>query len=135
MKLIYLDDHAYSKFIQFDVTTNQKTKLKFLKDHGIKYDIVDEKDLPICHRYASDGQAKDPEETDFFINNNTSNLVDDAPFNEDLKFDFQGGENINTLENADDYDEVQDNSSEEKEEIEDSKSMKMMLDSFLKLCQ
>ena len=71
------------------------------------------KDL-LSKNNPSDTQGKDPEEEDIFINNN---LVDDIPWND----------------NADNYDEeMQDNSSEK---IKDSKSMKMMLDSMLELCQ
>ena len=71
------------------------------------------KDL-LAKSNSSDTQGKDPEEEDNFINNN---LVDDIPWND----------------NAENYDEeMQDNSSEN---IKDSKSMKMMLDSMLELCQ
>ena len=57
MKLIYLDDHAYSKFIQFDIKNRRKTDPQFLEDHGIKYEIVDEKDLPIWSTHGNLGQG------------------------------------------------------------------------------
>ena len=49
VKLIYLDDHAYSKFSQFGANS---TKVKFLDENGIKYDIIHDWDsLPIWTPY------------------------------------------------------------------------------------
>ena len=79
INVIHLDENAYSKFIQFGATTNPK----FLDDHEIKYDIIDDwESLPISKRRKKDvienndipdeGQAIDAEndDADVFIHDN-----------------------------------------------------------------